>query len=102
MERRHFLASASLAAAASSTVSAAPAGRLKQSVCRWCYGKIPIDDFAAACARIGIQAIDLLPKQDWPVAFKHGLALTCVPGPPPSPTASTARKTTPPSKRNSK
>jgi hydroxypyruvate isomerase len=81
MERRHFLTAASLAAAASSTAPAAPAGRLKQSVCRWCYGKIPVDDFAAACARIGIQAIDLLPKQDWPVALKHGLTLTCVPGP---------------------
>lgn len=81
MERRHFLAAASLASAASSHTAAAPAGRLKQSVCRWCYGKIPAEEFAAACARMGIQAIDLLPKQEWPVAQKHGLRLTSVPGP---------------------
>ncbi len=30
---------------------------------------------------MGIQAIDLLPRQEWDVARKHGLSLTVVPGP---------------------
>src|SRR5215212_7829622 len=35
-------------------------GRLKQSVSRWCYGKIPLDDFAKSVADMGLTAIDLL------------------------------------------
>jgi hydroxypyruvate isomerase len=48
-------------------------GRLKQSVSRWCYGKIPLDDFAKAVADMGLPAIDLLEEKDWPVIAKYGL-----------------------------
>jgi hydroxypyruvate isomerase len=48
-------------------------GRLKQSVSRWCYGKIPMDDFAKAVADMGLPAIDLLEEKDWPVIAKYGL-----------------------------
>ncbi len=54
-----------------------PAGksRLKQSVCRWCYAKIPLPDFCKAVADMGLTAIDLLTESEWPVARAHGL--TC-------------------------
>ncbi len=54
-------------------------GRLKQSVCRWCYNKIPLEDFAKAVSEMGIKGIDLLndPK-DWPIAKKYGLIPTMV------------------------
>lgn len=52
---------------------AAPAGRVKQSVSRWCYGRIPIDDLCEAAKSIGFRAIDLLDEADWPIPRKHGL-----------------------------
>jgi hydroxypyruvate isomerase len=51
------------------------AGRLKQSVSRWPYAKIPLPEFARACAAMGLQAIDLLQPDDWAVVRDHGL--TC-------------------------
>jgi len=51
------------------------AGRLKQSVSRWPYAKIPLPEFARACAAMGLQAIDLLQPEDWAVVRDHGL--TC-------------------------
>lgn len=48
-------------------------GRLKQSVSRWCYGKIPMDDFARAVADMGLTAIDLLEEKDWAPIAKYGL-----------------------------
>jgi hydroxypyruvate isomerase len=85
MERRHFLTRAGLAAAVPAALQgqrpAAPKGRLRQSVCRWCYGKTPIDDLAAACVKLGIEAIDLVSQKEWDAVRKHGLKLTVVPGP---------------------
>jgi hydroxypyruvate isomerase len=48
-------------------------GRLKQSVCRWCYNKIPLRDFFKSVADIGLTAVDLLPEPDWAVAAEYGL-----------------------------
>ena len=53
--------------------SPAAAGRVKQSVSRWCYGRIPIDDLCEAAKSIGFKAIDLLDEADWPIPRKHGL-----------------------------
>ena len=50
-------------------------GRLKQSVCRWCYAKIPLPEFCKAVAGMGLTAIDLLTEEEWPVARQYGL--TC-------------------------
>jgi hydroxypyruvate isomerase len=48
-------------------------GRLHQSVCRWCYQRIPLDDFCASVAALGLPAMDLLGPDEWAVAAKHGL-----------------------------
>ncbi len=50
-------------------------GRLKQSVCRWCYEKIPLRDFCKAVAEMGLTAIDLIAEAEWPVLKEYGL--TC-------------------------
>jgi hydroxypyruvate isomerase len=50
------------------------AGRLKHSVSRWCYGKIPLDDLCEAAKAVGYRAIDLLDEKDWKVPASHGLA----------------------------
>jgi hydroxypyruvate isomerase len=48
-------------------------GRLKQSLCRWCYAKIALPDLCKAAAAMGLTAIDLLGEKDWPVLRDHGL-----------------------------
>jgi hydroxypyruvate isomerase len=49
------------------------AGRLKQSVSRWPFEKIPLPDFARAARDMGLVAIDLLQPADWPVVADAGL-----------------------------
>jgi len=51
-------------------------GRLKQSVSRWCYGKIPLPELCKAVADMGLAGIDLLGEEDWPVVADHGLVCT--------------------------
>ncbi|HYT70143.1 MAG TPA: hydroxypyruvate isomerase, partial [Gemmatimonadales bacterium] len=53
--------------------SAGPAVRLKQSVCRWPYGKIPLTDLARAAAGMGLAAIDLLGSDEWEPVREFGL-----------------------------
>jgi hydroxypyruvate isomerase len=63
-------------ASGSQTQPSGPAvtrGRLKQSVSRWCYGKIPMPEFCKAVKDMGLTAIDLLDEPDWTVARDAGL-----------------------------
>jgi hydroxypyruvate isomerase len=81
MNRRSALKTAAGAALASALpVSAVPKGRLKQSACRWCYAKIPMDDFCRQAADIGLSGIDLVEPPDWPVIRKYGLVPTVTQG----------------------
>jgi hydroxypyruvate isomerase len=48
-------------------------GRLKQSVSRWCYQKIPMPEFCKAVAALGLPAIDLLDEPDWAIVRDFGL-----------------------------
>jgi hydroxypyruvate isomerase len=48
-------------------------GRLKQSVSRWPYAKIPLPEFARAARGMGLVAIDLLHRDEWPVVAEAGL-----------------------------
>ncbi|MBI3569307.1 MAG: TIM barrel protein [Gemmatimonadetes bacterium] len=47
---------------------------LKQSVSRWCYGSLTLDQLSAAAKEIGLVAIDLLDRNEWEVPKKYGLA----------------------------
>jgi len=51
----------------------ATASRLKQSVSRWCYSKIPLDDLCESAKAIGYKSVELLSEPEWPVVKKHGL-----------------------------
>ena len=53
-------------------------GRLNQSVCKWCYGKIELEEMAKFCAGLGMVGIDLLDPPDFPTLKKHGLVCTMV------------------------
>ncbi len=48
-------------------------GNINHSVCKWCYGSIPLEEFCVAVKAIGIPAIDLIGPRDWPILKKHGL-----------------------------
>ena len=52
----------------------ARAGRLKQSVSRWCYGKLSLEDLCAASKQIGLSAIDLLDEKEWGTPKQFGLS----------------------------
>ena len=93
MLRREFLTTSALSAAFASALPAsaraallrqqpgAPAklgraivkGRIKQSVCRWCYQKMPLDELAREAAKMGIVAVDLIGPSEWDTVVKYGL-----------------------------
>src|SRR5581483_8765039 len=49
------------------------AGRFKQSVSRWCYQRIPLDDLCEAAKSFGYKSVELLSEPDWPVVKRHDL-----------------------------
>ena len=51
-------------------------GRIRQSVCRWCYESIALDELCAFAANIGLKGIDLLEPEEWGVPQRHGLICT--------------------------
>ena len=57
-------------------------GRINQSVCKWCYGKIPLDEFCEAAKKIGLQSVELLEVKDFPTLNNHGLICAMVSGVP--------------------
>jgi hydroxypyruvate isomerase len=59
---------------------AAPQGRLRQSVARWCFAKIPLEDFCRQAADKGLAGIDLVEPEDWPTVRKYGLVPTMTQG----------------------
>ncbi len=77
------LAAVPLARAASQPahpMSSAPAfhpspGRIRHSVCKWCYPRIPLATLATAARDIGLESVELLDPADWPVVRRAGL--TC-------------------------
>ena len=90
MTRRTALSSVSTAGAAAvlsltaglsdrlSRAEAAAAGmkgRINHSVCKWCYGKIPLEDLCKAAKGIGLSSIELLGPEDWAMLRKYDL--TC-------------------------
>jgi hydroxypyruvate isomerase len=59
-----------------SSESSAPAGRLKQSVCRWPYARVSLPDFCRRTKQMGFAAIDLLFPDEWATASDAGLTVS--------------------------
>lgn len=57
-------------------------GRINHSVCKWCYGSIPLDEFCQAAKAMGLQSVELLGVNDFPTLKKHGLTCAVVSGVP--------------------
>jgi hydroxypyruvate isomerase len=54
-------------------LEAAAKGKLNQSVCKWCYRDMSLEDLAVQASKMGIVAIDLLTETEWPVVAKYGM-----------------------------
>ena len=52
--------------------------RINQSVSRWCYGKLSLDELCAAAAKMGFKSIELLSPKDFATVKKHGLTCAMV------------------------
>lgn len=51
-------------------------GRIRQSVSRWCYKNIPLDQLCQASAQMGLKGVDLLNIDEWEVPRRYGLICT--------------------------
>lgn len=84
MKRRTFVKCGLGATALASTVGVLGAqeaqpvrkNRIRQSVCRWCYPSIPVEELCAAAAKIGLLGVDLLQPAEYEVPRRHGLICT--------------------------
>jgi hydroxypyruvate isomerase len=82
--RRSLLKTAAAGVAASSaeallgqeTTVSKRKGRIHQSVCRWCYPKIELDDLCAHAAQLGLKGVDLLKPEEYDVPRRHGIICT--------------------------
>jgi len=52
------------------------AGRLQQSVARWCFSRMPIADLCGAARSMGLVGVDLLGPDEWQVPAQYGLTCT--------------------------
>ena len=82
LSRRTLIAGAAAVAAASAAPATVAAqqervirnGRIRQSVCKWCYGSMPLEELAAASKAMGLESIEILDAKDFPTLRKHGLS----------------------------
>ena len=51
-------------------------GRIRQSVSRWCYSQIPLDQLCADAAALGLKGVDLLQPEEYNVPPRSGLICT--------------------------
>jgi len=85
MKRRTFIgtsAAASITFLANKTALAADSSNINtmklnnninHSVCQWCYGSIPLEDFLKSLNELGVMAIDLIGPKDYPLLKKYNI-----------------------------
>ena len=67
-------------------------GHIHHSVCLWCYGallnasrdkpaKMSFEEFCSACAKLGLESVELLGPSQWPSVKKAGLICAICNGP---------------------
>ncbi len=85
MKRRNFIgtsAAASVGLFTAKTSAAMPKneeeiellkGNINHSACRWCYSKIPMEEFLKNLNDLGVKAMDLTGPEDWPLMKKYNI-----------------------------
>ena len=74
-------ASARGAPDASGARKAVEDGAVRQSVCRWPYPKLTVEQLAAGAKRIGLKSVELLEPEEWPTVKAAGLTCAMVNAP---------------------
>jgi len=67
--------------AAESEMQAKLKRNIHQSVCRWCYRSVPLDELCRAGKQMGLVGIDLLNPEEFETAQQHDLICTMVSNP---------------------
>lgn len=57
-------------------------GRINHSVCKWCYAKIPLEEFCQAAQKIGLESVELVELPDLPILKKYDLTCAMLAGVP--------------------
>lgn len=85
MKRRTFITNSALASTSVLTLQTVNAmkfpkneksklrNNINHSVCYWCYGSIPLEEFLKSLNELGIKAIDLIGPKDWPLLKKYNI-----------------------------
>jgi hydroxypyruvate isomerase len=68
--------------AADNAAGGALKGHVNHSVCKWCYPKVSLEDLCVAGKQMGLQSVELLTIEDFPIVRKHGLICAMVSGVP--------------------
>ncbi|MBI2926011.1 MAG: TIM barrel protein [Verrucomicrobia bacterium] len=55
-------------------------GRINHSVCKWCYSKVSLDDLCKAGKAMGLQSVELLTYDQFPMLKKYDLICAMVSG----------------------
>jgi hydroxypyruvate isomerase len=73
-------AAAGLAGSAAFALDETPKvkGNIKQSVCRWCYGRISLEKLAAAAKKVGYQSVELLTPSQYRTVKEAGLSCAMI------------------------
>jgi hydroxypyruvate isomerase len=69
-------AATALPAFSANVDTASRKGRIRQSVCQWCYPHIPLDQLAEYAAKIGLRGIDLLQPDEYEIPRRYGIVCT--------------------------
>ena len=84
--RTGFAATAAAAFAPSVTARASrlasPAQTFAHSVCRWCFGSLPLDDLCVLAKSLGVVSVELVQPEDFATLKRHGLTCAMVSHPP--------------------
>jgi hydroxypyruvate isomerase len=67
---------AQLSPSSSESSKVARKGRIHQSVSRWCYKSIPLDQLSEYAAKIGLRGIDLLQPEEYEIPRRYELICT--------------------------
>lgn len=85
LTRRNALASLALTVAVTQNAAGQEGDKkkapLKQSVCKWCYGNMSLEDLCKNAGPMGIQSVELLGENDWATVKKHNLTCAVANGP---------------------
>ncbi len=56
-------------------------GRIRHSVCRWCYGGMPLEELCRSAAALGMSSVELLSENEWHIPAQFGLSCAVANGP---------------------